>query len=133
MHLRIGGSFVGSAVVTGAFYSKQATTLRLTSFAGEHIDYTVGALPDDLGAATFYSSNNLRPISVKIQQGGERCSVMALSSAGVQTLSVSLGTALALQAAGIRTVIDGGLHAGAACSAAGMRRKFPADLQASSP
>lgn len=124
MHLRIGGSFVGSAVVTEAFYSKQATTLRLTSFAGEHIDYTVSALPNELGAATF-CSNNLRPISVKIQQGGERCSVIALSSAGVQTLSVSLGTVLALQAAGIRTVIDGGLHAGAACSASRYVEEVP--------
>lgn len=124
MHLRIGGSFVGSAVVTDAFYGKQATTLSLKSFAGEYIDYTVSAFPDDVGAATFYN-NNLRPLSVKIQQGGRRCSVIALSSAGVQTLSVSLGTALALQAAGIRTVIDGGLHARAACSASRYVQEVP--------
>ena len=109
------GQFVGSAVVTGASYGLQNTLLRLKTFAGEYIDYRVGDVPDPEKIAGFHSGG-LRPISVKIHQGGQRCSVVALASDGPRSLSVTLGSALALYKAGVYAVVDGGLQIGVPCS-----------------
>ncbi|MCP1415555.1 hypothetical protein [Paenarthrobacter sp. A20] len=110
------GPFVGSAVVAGASYGEQSTTLELKTFAGENFDFTVPAIPDHAGAAAFYQSS-LRPISVKIRQGGEHCTAIALSIEGPRSSSVSLSTALALLHRGVHTVVEGGLHSDVVCSA----------------
>ncbi|MFJ5698666.1 hypothetical protein [Arthrobacter sp. NPDC093139] len=114
-HPQDSAQFVGSAVVTGASYGPRTTILRLQTFAGEYIDHTVGDIPDPAGAAGF-RSNNLRPISVKIQHAGERCNVIALTSDGPRRSNVTLGTALALHQFGVHTVVDGGLQIGVPCS-----------------
>jgi hypothetical protein len=102
-------------VVAGAAYGSRTTLLHLQTFAGEVIDYTVDDIPDPTGAAEF-RNNNLRPISVQIRHGGERCSVIALTSKGPRHSSVTLGTALALHQSGAHAVVDGGLTTGVPCS-----------------
>ena len=121
------GQFVGSAVVVGASHGHQNTLLRLKTFAGEYIDYRVSDIPDPEPIA---DNCNFRPISVKIQNGGERCSVIALTSDGTRNFSVTLGAALALYKSGVHAVVDGGLQIGAPCSI----RNRPANaLRPSSP
>jgi hypothetical protein len=109
------GSFVGSAVVAGAAYAHGSTILKLQTFAGNYIDYVIGGGPDPAGAAEF-ASNDLRPISVKIQLSGERCSVLALASDGPRRSNVTLGTALALHQSGVHTLVEGGLQTRVTCS-----------------
>lgn len=108
------GPFLGSAVVAGASYGHGSTILQLQTFAGKYIDYIVGGVPDPVGAAELHS-NNLRPMSVKIQHGGKRCSVIALTSNGPRRSSVTLGTALALHQSGVHTLVDGGLQTRVSC------------------
>jgi hypothetical protein len=108
------GQFVGSAVVAGGSYGPQSTLLRLKTFAGEYIDYRVSDVPDPAGIAALHG-DNLHPISVKIQEGGQRCSVVALASGGPRSLTVTLGTALALYKSGVHAVVDGGLQIGVPC------------------
>lgn len=111
------GPFAGSAVVAAATYGRRHTLLHLKTFTGELIDYRVGDVPDPAGAAGL-DGDNLRPISVKIQHGGRQCSVVALAAAGgPRTLSVTIPAALALCKSGVHAVVDGGLPAGAPCSA----------------
>lgn len=111
------GQFVGSAVVTGAIYGPHHTLLRLKTFGGELIDYSVGDVPDPAGIAEF-NGDDLRLISVKIQYGGKQCSVIARAAAGgARALRVTLGAALALYKSGVHAVVDGGLSAGVPCSA----------------
>jgi hypothetical protein len=107
--------FNGSAVVAGASYGPQHTLLHLETFAGECIDYEIGSVPDSHGMAEFLC-RDLRPLSVKIQQGGQRCSVVALAAGGARAFNVALGTALALHKSGIRAVVDGGLPIRVPCS-----------------
>ena len=109
------GEFIGSAMVAGASYGPDHTLLHLETCTGEHIDYRVGDVPD-LGGMAKFELGNLRPLSVKIQQGGQRCSVVALAADGPRAFSVVLGTALALQQFGVHTVVDGGLSIGVPCS-----------------
>jgi hypothetical protein len=106
--------FAGSAVVDGVSYGDQSTILQLQTFAGENINYVVSAIPESTGAEECLRER-FRPISVKIQDGGDRCSVIALTPNGPQCSSVSLGTALALQRTGVRTVVDGGLQTRVPC------------------
>lgn len=108
------GQFVGSAVVAGASYGHGTTNLQLQSFTGEFIDYPFGGIPDPEGAAKF-RGNNFRPISVKIEDGGERCSVIVLTSDGTQRAIVTLGIALALHQSGVHAVVEGGLQARLSC------------------
>ncbi|WP_163167717.1 hypothetical protein [Arthrobacter sp. Alg241-R88] len=114
-HSQDSGQFVGSAVVAGAAYGSQTTVLQLQTFAGEFIDYTLDDIPDPAGAAKF-RNNNLRPISVLIQHGGERCSVLALTPDGPRRSIATLGTALALHQSGAHTVVDGGSTTRVPCS-----------------
>lgn len=114
-HLHNSVQFAGSAMVDGASYSRLTTTLKLRTFAGEKVDYTVVDVPDPAGAAEF-RKNNLRPISVKIRHGGKFCSVIALTAAGTQRSNITLGTALALHQSGVHAVVDGGLLSGFPCS-----------------
>lgn len=107
--------FVGSAVVDGASYGDRSTILQLQTFAGENISYVVGAIPDSARAEEC-RRDRFRPISVKIQDGGDRCSVIALTPDGPQCSSVGLVTALALQRIGVRTVVDGGLQNRVPCA-----------------
>lgn len=107
--------FVGSAVVSGASYRQRTTILQLQTFAGERLDCALGDVPDLAGAADF-AGNALRPISVIIQQGGERCSVIGLTSRGPRRRNVTLGTALALHQSGVHTVVEGGLQKRASCA-----------------
>ncbi|MFC9354948.1 hypothetical protein [Arthrobacter sp. NPDC057013] len=110
------GQFVGSAVVAGATYGPHHTLLRLKTFRGELIDYRLGDVPDPAGIVDV-SSNGLRPISVKIRDGGKQCSVVALAAAGgARALTVTLRTALALYKSGVHAVVDGGLSAPAPCT-----------------
>lgn len=108
-------SFVGSAMVVGSSYGEHSTTLTLRNFAGESFGFTVHALPDDAAAALFYE-NNLRPISVKIQHGGARCTAIALSADGPQSMSIPLGIALALLQRKVHAVVEGGMHSDVPCS-----------------
>jgi hypothetical protein len=114
-HLHVAGQFVGSALVIGASYGPQTTVLRLQTFAGESIEYSVGGIPSPAGAAEF-RSYNLRPISVMIQQGGEQCSVIGLATDGPRRANVTLDIALALHQSGVHMVVDGGLRTGVPCS-----------------
>ena len=109
------GEFIGSAMVAGASYGLDHTILHLQTSTGEHIDYRVGDVPDPGGMAEF-ELGNLRALSVKIQQGGRRCSVVALAADGPRAFSVVLGTALALQKSGVHAVVDGGISIGVPCS-----------------
>ncbi|MGF9646890.1 hypothetical protein AAIH32_02895 [Pseudarthrobacter oxydans] len=109
------GQFIGSAAVVGASYGQGTTHLQLQAFTGEYIDYPIDAVPDPLGAAEL-RRKNFRPISVKIQDGGERCSMIALTSDGTRRASVTLGTALALYCSGVHTTVEGGLPAEVSCS-----------------
>ncbi|XAS74273.1 hypothetical protein VUN82_10805 [Micrococcaceae bacterium Sec5.1] len=111
---RFRGYFVGSATVIGASYGQGTTNLELQAFTGEYIEYSIDAVPDSAGAAEL-PGKNFRPISVKIQHGGERCSVIALTPAGTRRTSVTLGTALALHQSGVHTVVEGGLQAEVSC------------------
>jgi hypothetical protein len=112
---RSSGQFVGSAVVVGALYGPHFTLLRLKTFTGECFDYRIEDVPDFRGAVEILS-NSLRPLSVKIQQGGQRCSVVTLAAGGARARSVTLATALALHKSGIHAVVDGGLAIGLPCS-----------------
>lgn len=114
-HADDSGQFVGSAVVAGASYGSRTTLLQLQTFAGKFIDYIIDDIPDPAGAADF-RDNNVRPISVQIQHGGERCSVIALTPDGPRRSIATLGTALALHQSGAHTVVDGGLATGVPCS-----------------
>jgi hypothetical protein len=114
-HPHDSGCFVGSAVVLGAAYGLRTTLLKLQTFAGEYFDYTIDSIPDPTGIAEFRSSN-LRPISVKIEDCGKRCSVIALSQDGPRRSSVTLSTALALHQSGVHAVVNGGLQLGVSCS-----------------
>lgn len=76
--------FIGKAVVMAVRYDDQATTLKLRTFAGVHLRYTIGCVPDPAGAAQFCGTSS-RPIAVKIQQGGEPCTVTALTGKGAWT------------------------------------------------
>lgn len=109
------GQFIGSAVVVGASYGYGTTILRLQTFTGESIDYAIYALPDPEAPAVF-RSDNCRPISVKIQHGGQQCSVIALTSTGTRRVNVTPGTALGLHEAGVHAVVEGGLQATVSCS-----------------
>jgi hypothetical protein len=110
------GQFVGSAVVAGATYGRHHTLLRLKTFGGELIDYRVGDVPDPAGIVEF-NGGDLRPLSVKIQDGGKHCSVIARAAAGgARALRVTLGAALALYTSGVHAVVDGGLSAEVPCS-----------------
>lgn len=80
-----------------------ASTTALTTF------------PTRPGEAEFRRNHPL-PISVKIQQGGECCSVIALTSDGTRRSNVTLGTALALHQAGVHAVVDGGRQTEVSCS-----------------
>jgi hypothetical protein len=111
---RYRGHFVGSATVVGASYGHGTTSLELQTFTGEYIEYSIDAVPDSEGAAEL-RGKNFRPLSVKIQNGGERCSVIALTPSGTRPTSVTLGTALALHQSGVHTVIEGGLRAEVSC------------------
>lgn len=106
--------FVGSAVVIGAFYGRRNTILQLETFAGAYIGYTVSGIPDHAGVGDFHGDT--RPLSVKIQHGGERCWVIALTPDGPRRSKVTLGTALAIHQAGVHAVVDGGLPAEVPCS-----------------
>jgi hypothetical protein len=106
--------FVGSAVVDGASYGDRSTILQLQTFDGENISYAVSAIPNSAGAEE-YRRYRFRPISVKIQCGGDRCSVIALTPNGPRCSSVSLGTALALLRTGVRTIVDGALQTRVPC------------------
>lgn len=108
--------FVGSGVVKAARYDDQSTTLKLRTFAGVHLRYTIACVPDPAGAAEFWTTNS-RPIAVKIQQGGKRCTATALTDKGARTSQVSLGTALALHQSGVHAIVDGGQQTGVTCSA----------------
>ncbi|MFC9335969.1 hypothetical protein [Arthrobacter sp. NPDC057009] len=112
---RTSSQFVGSAVVAGASYGAQHTILRLETFRGEYIDYRIGGVPDPEGMVKFQGAG-LRPLSVKIQQGGQRCSVVAIGADGPRSFIVLLGTALALHKAGVHAVVDGGLPIAVPCS-----------------
>lgn len=114
-HLSTSSQFAGSARVDGATYNRRTTTLKLRTFAGEEVDYTVSDIPDPAGAAEFRKTNP-RPISVKIRQGGKWCSVIALTADGTQRTNVAPGIALALHQTGVHTVVDGGLLSGVSCS-----------------
>jgi hypothetical protein len=114
------GRFVGSAVVIGASNGAEATLLKLRTFSGECLDYEVRDIPDHAGAAEL-GARKFRPIPVKIQDGGQRCGVIALTSSGTRHSPISLGTALALQQSGVLVVVDGGLQAWASCSSQGSR------------
>lgn len=114
-HARSQGQFIGSAAVVGASYRHGTTHLQLQAFTGEYIDYPIDAVPDTLGAVEL-RRKNFRPISVKIQHGGERCSVIALTSDGTRRASVTLGAALALHQSGVHTTVEGGLPAEVPCS-----------------
>ncbi len=114
-HRHPSNEFVGSAVVAGAVYGSRTTLLKLRTFSGELIEYTVGDIPDPAGTAEF-SSNNLRFIAVQIQHGGKRCSVITLTPEGPRRSLATLGTALALFRSGAHTVVDGGLKSGVPCS-----------------
>jgi hypothetical protein len=116
--------FVGSAVIAGAFYGPRTTTLQLQTFAGQYIEYTMDDIPDPAGEAEFRGSN-LRPISVKIQAGGEQCTAIVLASDGPRRSNVTLGTALALYRSGVQAVVDGGLQLGVSCSTYKRPRKRP--------
>jgi hypothetical protein len=107
--------FVGSAVVAGVSYGGRSTILQLRTFAGENISYVVSAIPDSAGEEDACRRDSFRPISVKIQDGGDRCSVIALTPNGPQCSSVSLGAALALERTGVRTVVDGGMQIRVPC------------------
>ena len=89
------GHFVGSATVVGASYGHGTTSLELQTFTGEYIEYSIEAVPDSAGAGEL-RGKNFRPLSVKIQHGGERCSVIELTPGGARPTTVTLGTALAL-------------------------------------
>ena len=102
-------------MVAGAAYGFRTTLLQLQTFAGELFHYAIDDLPDPAGAAEFQHAD-VRPISVHIQHGGERCSVIALTSDGPQRSNITLGTALALQQSGVHAVVDGGLKSGVPCS-----------------
>ena len=106
--------FVGSAVVDGVSYSDRSTILQLQTFAGENISYVVGDIPDSSGAEECLRDRS-RPVSVKIQDGGDRCSAIALTPNGPQCSIINLGAALALQRTGVRTVVDGGLQTRVPC------------------
>lgn len=108
-------SFVGTAKVAGASFSEQGTTLKLETFAGESVKFRVPTLPNDAGAQVLYS-NSLRPISVKIQRGGDHCTAIALSPDGPQCSIIPLNIALALLHRGVHAVVDGGLHSDVPCS-----------------
>lgn len=108
------GQFVGSAVIAGASYGHRATLLHLRTFAGEDLDFAIADTPDSAGAARLRSSIH-RPLSVKIEHGGERCSVIALTPSGPRRWTVTLGTALALHQSGVHAVVDGGLRNRVAC------------------
>jgi hypothetical protein len=108
-------TFVGSAVVTAACYGAGITTLKLHTFAGGDISFTIRCVPDPAGAIEFCTTQ--RPVAVKIEQGGERCIATALTTRGPRRLRVSLGTALALHQSGVHAVVDGGLRSGVTCSA----------------
>jgi hypothetical protein len=69
--------FVGSAVVDGVSYGDRSTILQLQTFAGENINYIVSAIPQS-AAAEERRHERFHPISVKIQDSGDRCSVIAL-------------------------------------------------------
>jgi hypothetical protein len=111
----LSGQFVGSGVVTGAFYGRRHTLLHLRTFRGESIEYRLNGVPEPAGTAGL-AGDNLRPASVKIQQGGWRCSLVALGEDGPRALSITLGTALALYKSGVHAVVDGGLPHGVPCS-----------------
>lgn len=113
-HLHGSGRFVGSAVIAGASYGPRTTILQLQTFAGEYVEYTVDDIPDPAGEAEFLRTN-ARPISVKIQAGGEHCSVIALDPNGPRRSNVTLGTALALHRSGVHAVVEGGLQLGGSC------------------
>lgn len=107
--------FVGSAAVAGASYGRRTTILQLQTFAGEYIDYTIDDIPDP-AAADEFRRDNVRPISVRIQHGGQICSVTTLTSDGTRRSNVTLGAALALHQSGVHLVVDGGLQTGVSCS-----------------
>lgn len=109
--------FVGSAVVIGASIGPENTLLHLQTFTGDRVDYPLDALPDPAGEA-YLRGQELRPISVKIRNGGLRCSVISLANDGPRTSTVTLGTALALYQSGVRAVVDGGLRLEAPCPTA---------------
>lgn len=123
-HSHDSGQFVGSGVVAGASYGSRTTVLQIQTFVGEYIDFTVGGVPDPAGAAEFLT-NDLRPISIRIQHGGEQCSVIALAADGPRRSKVSLGTALALHQSGVYAVVDGGLQFGMPCSTQNAKRRRP--------
>lgn len=114
-HLRNPGQFISSAVVAGASYGHGTTNLQLQAFTGECIDYPVADIPDHAGAVDLLR-DNCRPISVKIQNGGEHCSVIVLTPSGTRCASVTPGTALALYQSGVHAVVEGGLRAEVPCS-----------------
>lgn len=131
---RYRGHFVGSATVVGASYGHGTTSLELQTFTGEYIEYSIDAVPDSAGAVEL-RGKNFRPLSVKIQRGGERCSVIALTPGGTRPTSVTLGTALALHQSGVHTVVEGGLRAEVSCprpqrSGSSTRRLKPLDTNA---
>lgn len=107
--------FVGSAVVTGASCDHRTTILQLQTFAGRRLSYSLDDIPDAAGEAEF-RRNDPRPVSVKIQQGGQYCSVVTLTSDGMRSSRITLGTALALHQSGVHTVVDGGRQAEVSCS-----------------
>lgn len=107
--------FVGSAVVADATFGDRFSILRLQTFAGERVDYTVPGVPDPAGAANL-RNDSFRPVSVKIQAGGEQCSVIALTPNGPQCSSISLGSALELLRCGVRAVVEGGLRTRVPCA-----------------
>lgn len=111
---RYRGHFIGSARVVGASYGHGTTYLELQAFTGEYIEYSIEAVPASAGEVEL-PGENFRPISVKIQDGGERCSVIALTPGGTRRTNITPGTALALHQSGVHTVVEGGLPAEVSC------------------
>lgn len=107
--------FVGTAIVAGATYGPETTVLQLVTCTGDYVAYTVADVPDHARADGLQRSS--LPLSVKIQESGKRCWVMALTSAGPRRTEVTLGAALALQQAGVHAVVEGGMQADVPCSA----------------
>lgn len=82
------GAFVGSAVVAGVSYGAKTTLLKLQTFSA-CLNFEVCGVPDQTGVIEL-GAGNFRPLSVKIQDGGQRCHVIALTSDGTRHMPFSL-------------------------------------------